>query len=46
LITDYEIKKRSWEEVLYIYLDFDTEFFKLGANGKKKKLKGLRMSKE
>ena len=38
MITDYEIKKRSGEEVLYIYLDFDTEFFKLGANGKKKKL--------
>lgn len=38
LIRDYEIVKQEGEEVLYVYLDFDMEFAKLGSKGKKKKI--------
>lgn len=38
LIKDYEIRRDGKEEVLYIYVDFGSEFAKLKGNDKKKKL--------
>jgi len=39
LIKDYEIRYHNSDEVLYIYLDFNSEFAKLNSKKNKKKLK-------
>lgn len=38
MIYDYEISKKNNEEILYLYLNFDTEFSRLKAKDKKKKI--------
>lgn len=39
LIKDYEIKFENNQEVLYLYIDFNSEFAKLDSKYKKRKLK-------
>lgn len=39
MIYNYEIRKIKNEEILYLYFDFDHEFAKLKATGKRKKIK-------
>ncbi len=41
LIKDYEIRSEHGEDTLYIYLDFNLEFAKLGGKEKKAKLTDL-----
>ncbi len=41
MIRDYELRNEKNEQILYLYLDFNTEFAKLNAKKKKKKLKSI-----